>query len=201
MNSILLYFCTTLLFEQFDMMKEKFNRRYENTMKKDGILESRKFKIAVGVINICLIIGLTAYLIFSLVSKERMSALNQDIAVAAKEYSADDPDAAMEDAEDKMLSVYATLLQGSTVNLDDTKVMYFEIDGSFDGFFDTDNPDVKGYSYEVISLEDNSAPYVANVNIYNEDKTAVVQYKLSFDEDSNMQLYYPEIDQNFKLEF
>lgn len=45
-------------------------------MKKDGILESRKFKIAVGVINICLIIGLTAYLIFSLVSKERMSALN-----------------------------------------------------------------------------------------------------------------------------
>lgn len=177
-------------------------------MKKDGILESRKFKIAVGVINICLIIGLTAYLIFSLVSKERMSALNQDIAVVAKEYSADDPDAAMEDAEDKMLSVYATLLQGSTVNLDDTKVMYFEIDGSFDGFFDTDNPDVKGYSYEVISLEDNSAPYVANVNIYNEDKTAVVQYKLSFDEDklsfdedSNMQLYYPEIDQNFKLEF
>lgn len=76
MNSILLYFCTTLLSEQFDMMKEKFNRRYENTMKKDGILESRKFKIAVGVINICLIIGLTAYLIFSLVSKERMSASN-----------------------------------------------------------------------------------------------------------------------------
>lgn len=96
---------------------------------------------------------------------------------------------------------YATLLQGSTVNLDDTKVMHFEIDGSFDGFFDTDNPDVKGYSYEVISLEDNSAPYVANVNIYNKDKTSVVQYKLSFDEDSNMQLYYPETDQNFKLEF
>ena len=51
------------------MMKEKFNRRYENTMKKDGILESRKFKIAVGVINVCLIIGLAAYLIFSLISK------------------------------------------------------------------------------------------------------------------------------------
>lgn len=43
--------------------------------------------------------------------------------------------------------------------------------------------------------------YVANVNIYNKDKTSVVQYKLSFDEDSNMQLYYPETDQNFKLEF
>ena len=86
-------------------------------MKKDGILESRKFKIAVGVINVCLIIGLAAYLIFSLISKERMSVSNQDIAVVAKEYSADDPDAAMEDAEDKMLSVYATLLQGSTVNL------------------------------------------------------------------------------------
>ena len=79
------------------MMKEKFNRRYENTMKKDGILESRKFKIAVGVINVCLIIGLAAYLIFSLISKERMSVSNQDI--AAKEYSADDPDAAMEDAQ------------------------------------------------------------------------------------------------------
>lgn len=59
----------------------------------------------------------------------------------------------------------------------------------------------KGYSYEVISLEDNSAPYVANVNIYNEGKTSVVQYKLSFDEDSNMQLCYPETNQNFKLEF
>ena len=149
-------------------------------MKKDGILESRKFKIAVGVINVCLIIGLAAYLIFSLISKERMSVSNQDI--AAKEYSADDPDAAMEDAEDKMLSVYATLLQGSTVNLDDTKVMHFEIDGSFDGFFDTDNPDVKGYSYEVISLEDNSAPYVANVNIYNKDKTCLLYTSDAADE-------------------
>ena len=170
-------------------------------MKKDGILESRKFRIAVGVINVCLIIGLTAYLVFSLINKERVSVSNQDIAVVAKEYSVDHPDTAMKDAEDTMLGVYATLLQGSTVNLDDTKAMHFEIDGSYDGFFDTDNPDVKGYSYEVISLDDSSTSYVANVNIYNEDKTSVVQYKLSFDENQNMQLYYPETDQNFKLEF
>lgn len=170
-------------------------------MKKNGVFESKIFKITIGVINICLIIGLVFYLIFALVHKSQAnSSASQGVSVEAKEYSVNDTETAMNDAEDSMMNVYYTLLQGSTVNLGNDKVMHFEVDGTFTGYFDDNNIDVSNYSYEVIS-EDDESQYVANVNIYNEDKTSVVQYKLCFDENSDMQLYYPDAVQTFKLEF
>ena len=170
-------------------------------MKKNGVFDSKIFKITVGIINVCLIIGLVSYLVLTLIHKNHTSSSpSQGVSVVAEKYSVNDTESAMNDAEDSMMDVYYMLLQGSTVDLGNNKVLHFETDGTFNGYFDDNNTNVSNYLYEVISESDDSQ-YVANVNIYNEDKTSVVQYKLSFDENSDMQLYYPDAEQTFKLEF
>lgn len=168
---------------------------------------SKKFKAVIGILNICLIIGLASYLIVSFVSRNSGSSTTT---ITAESYSVDDPESAMADAEDKMMNTYSILLGGCTAKLSDDKVMYFGVDGSFEGFFDDENPDVSGYTFEAVSLDEGESDYVANVNIYNKDKTSYVQYKLYFgtsendnaeDTESSMCLFYPKTEQVIALEF
>lgn len=108
----------------------------------------------------------------------------------------------MDEASGQMASVYYTLIQGSYAEMGDGTNLQFGIDGNFSGFFDTSHPDVSGYTYEVLApSEEENAEYEANVNIYNADKSSYVQYKLLFDENSNMQLYYPASKTYIPLSF
>lgn len=169
------------------------------------LTEKKEFKAAVGVVNVCLIFGLIFYLIAvhverNVVGNDANSA--GSLSVEGKEYTDEDVANAMDAAADQMVSVYYTLLQGSHAEIDDNTNLQFGIDGNFSGFFDTEHPDVSGYTYEVLGLsEEDNAGYEANVNIYNSDKSAYVQYKLLFDKNSNMQLYYPDSKTYIPLSF
>ena len=55
------------------------------------------------------------------------------------------------------------------------------------GYFDSENPSIEG-KYVVTASEDD---YLADVNIYNGESSDFVQYKLVYDEDKHLMLYYP----------
>lgn len=167
-------------------------------------MEKKGFKTAVCVVNVCLIFGLIFYLILVYVERNGLVNSESALSVEGKEYMEVDAANAMDAAADQMVSVYYTLLQGSHADIGDDKNLQFGIDGNFSGFFDMEHPDVSGYTYEVLGLsesEEDNAGYEANVNIYNPDKSAYVQYKLLFDDNLNMQLYYQDSKTYIPLSF
>lgn len=178
---------------------------YLMNKKKSNLLESKGFKTAVKVMNICLIVGLAFYLVFAIASRTGLgNGMNKstELSVSGKKYTEAGVKSVEGEATDQMSSVYSALIQGSHAEISDNVKLHFGTDGSFEGFFDNENPNVKGYTYEVLEpAEDCDISYEANVNIYNADKSIYVQYKLLFDKDSNMQLYYPDSKQYMVLSF
>lgn len=172
---------------------------------KKQFTERKGFKVAVGAINVCLIIGMVFYLFVVYVERNVVgNNINSGTtgSVEGKEYTEEDIANVMDAADDQLVNVYYTLIQGSYAEIGDNASMQFGIDGKFSGFFDADHPDVSGYTYEVLApLEADNAGCEANVNIYNSDKSSYVQYKLLFDENSNMQLYYPDSKTYILLSF
>ncbi|MDD3417533.1 MAG: hypothetical protein PHY47_26675 [Lachnospiraceae bacterium] len=173
--------------------------------KKSNLLESKGFKNAIKIMNICLIVGLVSYLIFAIASRAGSgNGMNnaKELSVSGKEYTETEVASADAEATDQMTNVYYALIQGSYAEVSEGKKLSFGPDGSFEGFFDNENPNVTGYTYEVLNpVEDCDISYEASINIYNADKSVYVQYKLLFDQDSNMQLYYPESKQYMQLLF
>jgi hypothetical protein len=80
-----------------------------------------------------------------------------------------------------------TLLKGSHFDLKDDIHLYFDENGEYSGFFDSDNRDVNGYLY--CTVLNNGKVYL---RIFNDDKSKVVQYEISFDEDDNIVLKHPD---------
>lgn len=154
---------------------------------------SKKFETVVCVLNIILMVFMVVYLLNAFAGKKSGSP-NMEQEVSA--------DSAMESANDAMVDVYTTLIKGTSVKIDNDKQMHFGVDGDFNGFFDKDNSDVEGYSYEIIGItdEDEQDGAVAKVNIYNKDKSKFVQYKLLFGEKSELLLLYPETGKIFTIE-
>lgn len=62
----------------------------------------------------------------------------------------------------------------------------FAADGTFSGFFDSNEPEVKGYNYEIITHGGDAV-----LSIYNPDKTMVVTYEISITNTEQIILYYP----------
>lgn len=104
----------------------------------------------------------------------------------------------MEEAAKSMVNIYGNLIPGAKGELDHGNTMSFGYDGVYSGYFDADAPDING-KYVVSSPDDKS--YLANVNVYNEDASRVVQYQLRYDKDRNFELYYPGIDLVIKLNY
>lgn len=154
---------------------------------------SKKFETVVCVLNIILMIFMVVYLLNAFVGK-KSSSPNMEPEVSA--------DSTMDSADDAMVDVYTTLIKGTSVKIDNDKWMYFGVDGDFNGFFDKDNSDVEGYSYEIIGItdEDEQDGAVAEVHIYNIDKSKFVRYKLLFGENSELLLLYPETGKTFTIE-
>jgi len=76
------------------------------------------------------------------------------------------------------------------------KMFYnFGLNGFYSGFFDSTHQNVTGYSYE-IRVNDGEAV----LNIYNEDKSAVVSYQLFMQGTTKLMLYYKDLDLKIILE-
>jgi hypothetical protein len=150
-----------------------------------------KFNIIVGIINVTMLVGLVACLVAFKVSN---GVDGKEISVNSIAYTQDEVDNAMAQAENEMTNIYSILIGGTSGDIGEYH-MSFGTDGSFDGFYDNDNCNISGYTYEILkALDDDGSDVVANVNIYNSDSTSYVQYKLKFDENSNLMLYYPGSD-------
>lgn len=164
--------------------------------KKSSLLESKGLRTTVIVINICLIAWLIYYLVFVIAASTGLSdGINKisELSVSGKKYIEAETENGDVVASDLRVSVYYALLQGSYAEMSENVNLSFGLNGIFEGFFDNEHPDVTGYTYEVLQpVDDCDISYEANVNIYNADKSIYVQYKLLFDEESNMQLYYPD---------
>ena len=156
------------------------------------LFDSKKALVCIMFINIIIIVGLCLYL---------HSAFSRRI--SAEVIKAENGGTITTESQDiskinsEMSNIYASLLSGSTFQPTDDVVLTFGTDGSYSGFFDADNKNVEGYSYEITL--NNSSQYV--LNIFNEDKSKVVSYNVSLDDDGNIVLNYKDSADGFILAF
>lgn len=157
--------------------------------KENSFWKSKKFIVPVLVVNVILIVCLSTHL-YSTYSRR----ISTDAIASAKNEKVTNEDIGKINSE--MSNTYLMLLSGCTFNPSEDVTFSFGTDGSYAGFYDSDNKNVSGYSYEV-TLQDNS--YV--LNLYNEDKSKVVSYNMTINEDGNIVLSYPGTDGEFVLSF
>ena len=122
-----------------------------------NLWNSRKFKIIVFAVNVCAIILLIGIIVY--LHKE-----NQTTSTALDEVNID------EKLNDSMCDVYMSLLKGHTFNVGEGVAFQFDENGSFSGFFDSENRNVSGYHY-IVSTDD-GINY--RLNIYNEDESSTL---------------------------
>jgi hypothetical protein len=156
-----------------------------------------KVKLVVGVVNVALIVIMLACIFkIGTGSGNKTKAVTVTSNVSGQEAASQAVEAekAMNAASGTMVSVYYNLIQGTSATINSFP-MSFEYGGKYNGFFDSANSNVKDYTYTVTELSDadvkENSRYVANLNIYNKDMSVSVQYKLIFDDNSNLLLYYP----------
>lgn len=155
------------------------------------LLNSKKALVCIMFINIIIIACLCFYLhsTFSRrISSDAIKAENGSATTESKDIAK---------INSEMSNVYSSLLSGWTFQPADDVLFTFGTDGTYSGFFDAENRNVEGYTYE-ITLND-SDQYV--LNIYNEDKNKVVSYILSLDDDGNIVLNYKDSTDGFVLSF
>ncbi len=157
--------------------------------------EKKNVKIAVMVINLLLIVGLVFYIIFMHAGSGRSSKAP---GVTAEEYTEEQLNQALSQANDSMMSIYSNLIPGSSAEFSDGNTMTFGSEGSYSGYFDESNPSITG-TYVVTTSDDTN--FLANVNIYNGNSSNYVQYKLMYDENNDFMLYYPENGTKIRLTY
>lgn len=88
------------------------------------------------------------------------------------------------------------MIAGDYVYQDLTGDLYFSFDvaGTFAGFFDDTHPDATDYTYELTTESENTV-----LNIYNNDKTAMVSYYPIFKKDTKEMTLIYKGDESLKL--
>ena len=95
-----------------------------------------------------------------------------------------------------MPDIYTALIAGSNFDCGNGIEFHFGFENDFSGFFDTENANVEGYYYEVLS-EGKSV----KLRILNTDKTKYVEYDMEFNSDGNILLTYPGMEQSILLAY
>lgn len=169
-------------------------------MDKKNFMVTKTFKIGIMIVNICLIVGLVGYIFYMHNRLEHAERAAMELApdVSADGYTEEQLAQMMEQAEDSMIGIYSRLLAGSTARFSDGTSMNFLADGVFNGYFDAAHTDVKDYSYVVSKCDDN---YLADVNVCDKKESKYVRYKLLYNDESNLTLYYPEDNVYVVLEY
>ena len=152
-----------------------------------ALWESKAFKVGVMVLNVLLIVALVGYIVFLHTGGLKKDTASTSPDVATKTYTEEELNAAMERADENMVSIYGKLIPGSRAEFQDGNTMSFGADGKFEGYFNAENTSIEG-KYVVTASDDD---YLADVNIYNGESSDFVQYKLMYDDNKDFMLYYP----------
>lgn len=152
------------------------------------LLENKKFIATVLALNCIVICVLVGYLLY-VKTREYESEKQPTVTKSSDVVTFDQSDKELAD-------IYVSLLQGSHFDLEDNIHFYFNENGEYSGFFDAANPDVTGYYY-YIGIN-NGTVYL---RIFNEDKSKVVQYEVSFDDEDNIVLKHPDMEKEIILSY
>ena len=91
------------------------------------------------------------------------------------------------------LNIYRDLIVGRYLVFD-KYVFDFTTDGSFSGFFDSNNPSVSGYLYEIIEIDDEPM-----LHIISNDKSSFIEYNIELRADKAVVLTYKNSNIEFAL--
>lgn len=161
------------------------------------LFESKKFNFIMITVNIVVIVGLVAGLIVVYANNNKNHSIDVPEGAANTEMVSDvDVDALVEEADKSMPGIYSALIAGSDFDCGNGIEFHFGLQNEFSGFFDAQNTNVEGYSYEVVS-EGKSV----KLRIYNTDKTKYVEYDMGFNSDGNILLTYPGMEQSILLAY
>lgn len=152
------------------------------------LLENKKFIAIVLVLNCIVICILISYLVRAKMEERSTESQSQTV---------DSSDTvSFSQSDEDLASIYMSLLWGSHFDLDNDIHFCFDESGEYSGFFDSENPDVKGYSYYI-----NVSDGTVYLEIYNKDKSKVVQYEVSFDQEDNIILKHPNMETPITLSY
>jgi hypothetical protein len=163
-------------------------------MKKDNFkfLDSKKFNVTVTIINGVLIVIFVGYLIFLNMNHSAGASIGD-----AQTVSSVEADSLIEEADASMSQIYAALLQGSDFKVSEGVEFHFGYNGEYSGYFDADSKNVEAYIYNVSADEDNNFW----LRIEDDNKSKYVKYEMEFDQNGNIILTYPGMEQSFLLEY
>lgn len=162
--------------------------------KLSDIFDERMIKILVLAVNGVVLVFLLVYIITRIVIPQ-INGAGQISAVdtaAVAEANAEVEEVMTSD--ENLSSIYSDLLANTTFTTEDGMIFSFGENGSYKGFYDTNNPDVTGYSYDVQAI---GADIM--LNIYDMDKENVVCYKMEFMNNGDIQLTYLDNGVSFVL--
>ena len=146
-----------------------------------GLLNNRKFLVGMGIFNTILILFLGFYIVnrFFIPGRIGLTESVQNNQVEVSELS----------------DTYTLLIEDNLFDAGNGIIFDFGSDGEFSGFFDADNMNVEGYSYQLVKREG-----VDFLDIFNEDRSRSVSYEFSMlDDGSGITLYHRESDTTFTL--
>ena len=91
--------------------------------------------------------------------------------------------------DDSKLKLFKEKLENRKYYASSTMIFIFESGGLFSGFFDSGNPDVSSYNYDLSYQDDEIV-----INIYNPEQTVVVSYFARVSNSGNIELRYTKGD-------
>lgn len=160
-------------------------KNLSDTVKKEKVT---KWLVRINIVAVCVLLCLLILMIYDKTHNRKISS---------ESANSQNEDTVETKLNDSMSSLYESMLAGWAYKIDNKTSFSFGKDGSFSGFFDKDNKDVKGYTYE-ISIDEETGSHM--LNIYNKKKSGMVSYEISMDPDGNILLTYPGADSSFVLE-
>ncbi len=133
-----------------------------------ALFNNRKFLVSVIGFNLILIIALVLYVLDAFFG----------ISMFSKKDEPTDDIVIEEQAE--LSDTYTYLVEDYQFELDDGSVFSFGLNGQYEGFFDSGNKNVTGYTYQFVKKDG-----IDYLEIYNEDKSRSVSYEFNLLEDGS----------------
>lgn len=137
-----------------------------------ALLESKKFIVFVIIAN-TIVLGFLVTVLF-IMWNNKNNVKFADGEVRTVEYS---------DKDKELSDIYVSLLAGNEFKTKDGSRYVFINNREYSGYFDADNPEVKGFYYKVL-VEENKMMLV----LHNKDGTKSVSYEISFNKEGDIEL-------------
>lgn len=155
--------------------------------KLQNIFNKNVTKILLFIVNVGVLIFLLYYIVAEMVMPKaaEREMISSKETTSMLESNAQEEQIMSSDAD--LAAMCCDYLAGINFTSEDGLRFCFEDEGGFSGFYDTSNPDVIHYSYDVQVVGTDIM-----LNIYDADKQNVVCYKMEFLNNGDIQLTYLE---------